>query len=65
MGFLDNLLPGDHILADRGFNVQESVGLHCAEIKIPPFTRGRKQLSAVEVLKLVVSSLMLEYMLRE
>ena len=42
-------IPGDQILADRGFNIQESVGLHCAEIKIPAFTRGRKQLSPVEV----------------
>ena len=28
-GILDNLLPGDQILEDRGFKVQESVGLHC------------------------------------
>ena len=48
-GILDHLLPGDQILADRGFNVQESVGLHCAEIKVPPFTRGKKQLSTLEV----------------
>lgn len=45
---LDNLLPGDQIIADHGFNVEESVGLYCAEIKLPPFTRGKKQLSRVE-----------------
>ena len=48
-GILDNLLPGDLILADRGFNVQESVGLFCATIKVPPFTRGKKQLSSCDV----------------
>ena len=31
----DKLLPGDTILADRGFDIQESVGLFCATIKIP------------------------------
>ena len=47
-GLLDCLLPGGQSLADRGFNVQESVGLYCAEIKVPAYTRGKKQLSSVE-----------------
>ena len=42
---LNFLQPGDVILADRGFTVQDSVGLCCAEVKMPPFTRGKKQLS--------------------
>eukprot|EP00118_Oscarella_pearsei_P021942 m.250152 g.250152 ORF g.250152 m.250152 type:complete len:107 (+) comp40311_c0_seq2:1308-1628(+) len=37
------------ILADRGFNVERSVGLYCATIKVPPFTRGKRQLSRLEV----------------
>lgn len=48
-GLLENLLPGDVILADRGFDISESVGLFCARIKIPAFTKGRKQLSGIEV----------------
>lgn len=48
-GFLDLLLPGDQVLADRGFNIQESAGLYCAEVKLPPFTRGKKQLDKVDV----------------
>ena len=48
-GFLNKLLPGDVVLADRGFDIQESVGLMCAEVKIPSFTKGRKQLSAIDV----------------
>ncbi|XP_076135036.1 uncharacterized protein LOC143117291 [Alosa pseudoharengus] len=48
-GFLDKLLPGDIVLADRGFNIRESVGMMCAEVKIPAFTRGRAQLDAKDV----------------
>jgi len=48
-GVLDNLLPGDQVLADRGFSVADTVGLYCAEIKTPSFTKGKKQLSRMEV----------------
>ena len=48
-GFLDHLNPGDVILADRGFDVADSVGLYNAELKIPAFTRGKKQLGPVEL----------------
>ena len=48
-GILELLLPGDQVLADRGFNIQEAVGLHCAEVKIPPFTKGKKQLDKIDV----------------
>ena len=40
-GLFQNLLPGDSVLADRGFAIQESVGLYCAKLKVPPFTRGK------------------------
>jgi len=39
-GLLNKLLPGDILLADRGFDIQESVGMMCAEVKIPAFTKG-------------------------
>ena len=48
-GFLNKLLPGDVVLADRGFDIHESVGLMCAKVKIPSFIKGRKQLSAIDV----------------
>ncbi|XP_076158623.1 uncharacterized protein LOC143141801 [Alosa pseudoharengus] len=48
-GFLNNLLPGDIVMADRGFDIQESVGMLCAEVKLPAFTRGRCQLAARDV----------------
>jgi hypothetical protein len=48
-GLLDNLIPGDLVLADRGFTIHDNVGLQCAEVKVPPFTKGKKQLSRREV----------------
>ena len=48
-GLLKHLLPGDLVLADRGFTVQESVGLYCAELKIPELTREKAQLEQKSV----------------
>ena len=48
-GLLEYLIPGDVILADRGFDIQESVGLFCSTIEIPAFTKGKKQLSGAQV----------------
>lgn len=46
---LNNLLPGDVVLADRGFDIQETVALYSAEVKMPAFTKGKRQLSALDV----------------
>jgi len=48
-GLLNNLLPGDVMLADRGFMVQDLVAAYNAELKIPAFTKGKKQLNALDV----------------
>lgn len=40
-GSLCNLLPGDLVLADRGFTIQQAAGLFCAEVRIPPFIKGK------------------------
>ncbi|KAK6186845.1 hypothetical protein SNE40_006113 [Patella caerulea] len=37
-GFLNNILPGDLVLADRGFVIQATVGSMMAEVKISAFT---------------------------
>ena len=44
MVLLSNLLPGEFVLADRGLDIKVDVALYCAEIKIPSFTKGKKQL---------------------
>ena len=55
-GILKKLLPGDVVLADRGFDIADrgfdiadSVASMRAELHIPAFTRGKAQLSAMEV----------------
>ena len=48
-GILDKLLPGDIVLADRGFDITESVGMMQAKLHIPAFTKGKSQLSAMEI----------------
>ena len=42
--------PGDQVLADRGFTLGEGFASNSgAELIIPAFIRGKKQLSAAEV----------------
>ena len=48
-GFLEKILPSDIVLADRGFDIQESVGLKGAEVKSPSFTKRRAQMNAFEI----------------
>ena len=48
-GLLQKLLPGDVVLADRGFDIAESVGTFQARLHIPAFTKGKSQLSSLEV----------------
>lgn len=48
-GFLNNIVPGDLILADRGFDIRDSVGTLCAQVNIPAFTNRRNQLSPTDV----------------
>lgn len=48
-GFLRLLEPGDVILADRGFDIDDDIVLYGAKLVIPSFTQGKKQLSMQEV----------------
>lgn len=50
-GILNNLLPGDVILADRGFNNLNSVGLFCARLVLPTSARGIKQIHPFDIEK--------------
>jgi len=46
---LEKLLLGDVVLANRGFDISESVGMMQGNLHIPAFTKGKSQLSALKV----------------
>ena len=48
-GFLDLLESGDSVMADRGFDIEDDLILRGVHLNIPPFLRGKKQLSEKEV----------------
>ena len=48
-GILGKIIPGDLVLADRGFTIQETLMFKQAELAIPAFTRGKDQLDPVDV----------------
>jgi hypothetical protein len=50
-GILENLLPGDTVMADRGFKIEEAVNFYQANLAIPNFTKGKSQLHPLEVEK--------------
>ena len=48
-GYMDKLLHGDEVLADRGFLVSEEMAALGVTLRMPSFTRGKKQLSSKDV----------------
>ena len=40
-GFLDKITPGDIVMADRGFLIEDSLQCRGAQLNIPAFTKGR------------------------
>lgn len=50
-GILKDLLPGDIVMVDRGFSIEDSVRFYQAELAIPSFTRGKAQLHPIDVEK--------------
>jgi len=50
-GSLSKLLPGDIVLSDRGFDIEEDVARMQATLRIPAFTRGCTQLCPHDIEK--------------
>lgn len=50
-GFLEYLLPGDEVMADRGFTIAEDLCARRVKLNIPSFLEGRKQLSEEETIE--------------
>ena len=46
---IENLLPGDVIIADRGCTCNDYAHIALAEVKIPLLTQGKEQLEKVQV----------------
>ena len=46
---MDKLLHGGEVLADRGFLVSEEMAALGVTLRMPSFTRGKKQLSSKDV----------------
>ena len=42
-------VPGDLVIADRGFTCSDAAKMVLAEVKVPPFTKGKKQLEKQEI----------------
>ena len=47
--FLQLVEHGDLMLADRGFDRADDLGVFGASLEVPPYTRGKQQLSLQEV----------------
>ena len=48
-GFLEHIQHGDLVLADRGFDIRDELALIGASLAVPPYTKGKSQLSQREV----------------
>lgn len=47
--FLDNLRPGDVVMADNGFLIKEFLQVFGVTVKIPAFTKGKSQLHPIDL----------------
>ena len=47
--FLSYLMPGDQVLADRGFTIREELLVRGAELVMPPAAKGKAQMTAKDV----------------
>ena len=48
-GFISKIDHGDEVLADRGFLIRDELAAVGATLRIPGFTKGKKQMSAKDV----------------
>ena len=54
-GILDLLEEGDSVMADRGFDIEKDLILLGVKLNIPPFLRGKTQLTEKELIETSVT----------
>ena len=50
-GIMNLLQPGDSVMADHGFDIQDDLALRGVKLNIPPFLKGKSQLSESELVE--------------
>ena len=50
-GLLDLLEAGDHVMADRGFDIEDALYARGVKLNIPPFLHGKEQLANSEIIE--------------
>ena len=50
-GIMDLLQPGDSVMANCGFDIQDELALRGVRLNIPPFLKGKSQLSESELVE--------------
>ena len=50
-GLLSLLEPGDSVMADKGFTIEDLLKNKCCNLNIPPFLKGKSQFSTDQVLE--------------
>ena len=55
-GFLDKLQPGDAVMADKGFNIQDYLALHETVLIAPPIIRKNVSARASTATRRVATS---------
>ena len=54
--FLRKINHDDKVMADRGFNISEKLGTYGAQLIIPSFTRGKKELKPEELTRRIANN---------
>ena len=50
-GIMDLLQPGDSVMADRGFDIQDELAIRGVRLNILPFLKGKSKLSESELVE--------------
>ena len=62
-GLLEKLEPGDEVMADKGFKIQDMLVPHGVRLNVPPFLQSNTQMAAYDVFT-TKKMLACEYMLK-